>query len=144
MADVSQRVDGPRSRSTEPLESDKSLGELLAQLSADFGELVSVQVELAKVELKDEARTTARSAGMFGGAAVAALLAFLLVSLAAAWGLAEVVPEGVAFLIVAVVWAIAAGALFMVARKQVREIEPIPETRESMKEDVQWARQQMS
>ena len=34
--------------------------------------------------------------------------------------------------------------LFMVARKQVREIEPIPETRESMKEDVQWARQQMS
>ncbi len=144
MADVSQRVDGPRSRNTEPLESDKSLGELLAQLSADFGELVSVQVELAKVELKDEARTTARSAGMFGGAAVAALLALLLVSLAAAWGLAEVVPEGVAFLIVAVVWAIAAGALFMVARKQVREIEPIPESRESMKEDVQWARQQMS
>jgi uncharacterized membrane protein YqjE len=144
MADVSQRVDGPRSHSTEPLESDKSLGELLSQLSADFGELVSAQVELAKVELKDEARTAGRSAGMFGGAAVAGHLALLLLSMAAAWGLAEVMPEGWAFLIVGVVWAMAAGALFVVARKQMREIEPVPETRESMKEDVQWARQQMS
>lgn len=144
MADLSQRTDGPHSLRTEPLESDKSLGELLSQLSADFGELVSVQVELAKVELKDEARAAGRSAGMFGGAAIAALLALLLVSMAAAWGLAEVMPEGWAFLIVAVVWAVAAGALFMVARKQMREIEPVPESRESMKEDVQWARQQIS
>lgn len=133
----------PRSDS-EPLESDKSLSELFGQLSHDVGDLVGAQVELAKVELREEARDAGRSAGMFAGAGVAGVLALLLLSMAAAWGLAEVVPEGVGFAIVGAAWAIAALVLFVVARRRMREIEAVPETRESVKEDVQWARQQMS
>jgi uncharacterized membrane protein YqjE len=137
------RVDS-RSATTEPIEPDKSLGELLARLSQDFSELVSAQVELAKVELKDDARQAGRSAGMFGAAGVAAMLALLLLSMAAAWGLAEVMPEGWAFTIVGAIWAIAGFVLFVYARNAMRELEPAVETRQTMKEDVQWAKQQMS
>jgi hypothetical protein len=128
----------------EPLEADKTLGELLGQLSHDFGQLVSAQVELAKVELKDEAGAAARSAGMLGGAGAAAFVAVLLLSMAAAWGLAEVVPEGVGFVIVGAAWTVVAIALFVIGRARLQEVEAMPETREAMKEDVQWARQQMS
>lgn len=145
MADIrAERVPTQVHPETEPLDADKSLSELFGQLTHDVGDLVGAQVELAKVELREEARDASRSAGMFAGAGVAGLLALLLLSMAAAWGLAEVVPEGVAFAVVGAVWTIAAVVLFVAARNRVREIEAVPETRESVKEDVQWARQQMS
>jgi uncharacterized membrane protein YqjE len=137
-------VGSPTDRAIEPLEADKSLGELFSRLSHDFGELVTAQVELAKVELKEEAGSAARSAGILGAAGVAAFAALLLLSMAAAWGLSEVVPEGVGFLIVGAVWTIVAVVLFVMGRARLREVEAVPETRQSMKEDVQWARQQMS
>jgi len=144
MSDSNSGVGIRSAPATEPLEADKSLSELFARLSHDFGELVSAQVELAKVELKDDVRDVSRSASMFGGAAIAGHLALLLLSMGAAWGLAEVLPEGWAFAIVGAVWATAALVLYVVGRSRMREIEAVPETRETMKEDVQWARQQMS
>jgi uncharacterized membrane protein YqjE len=129
---------------TVPLQSDKSLSELLGQLSSDLGELFGAQVELAKVELREEATDVARSAGMMAGAGVAAILALIVLSMAAAWGLAEVVPEGVAFAIVGLVWVVVAATLFVIGRSRIRDVEPVPVTRESIKEDVQWAKEQMS
>jgi uncharacterized membrane protein YqjE len=130
---------------TRPIEPDESLGELLSQLSQDFSELVSTQVELAKVEIKDELGRAGRGAGMLGGGAFCAYLAVLLLSLAAAWGLTEVVPEGVAFLIVGAVYAVAAAVLLPRGRNRLTEVRLVPEqTTESVKEDVRWAREQMS
>ncbi len=129
---------------TRPIDADQSLGELLGRLSSDFGELVSTQVELAKVEIKEEVAKAGKGAGMMGGGAVAGLLALTLLSFAAAWGLAEVIPEGFAFLIVGAVWAIAAAVLFITGRNRLSAVEPIPETRDSIKEDIEWARQQTS
>jgi hypothetical protein len=117
---------------------------LLAKLSNDVGDLVGAQIELAKVELRQEATDVARSTGMLAGAGLAAVLALILLSTAAAWGLSEVLPEGVAFVIVGVLWVIVALVLFMIGRSRMRDVEPVPVTRESIKEDVQWAKQQMS
>ena len=85
---------------TQPLEPDLSLGELLGRVTSDFGNLVSTQVELAKVEIKEEVAKAGKGAAMISGGAVAALLGVLLVSMAAAWGLAEVIEPGWSFLIV--------------------------------------------
>jgi uncharacterized membrane protein YqjE len=121
-----------------------SLGELLGRLTTDFGELVSTQVELAKVEIKDEVRKTGRGAGLLTGGGVAALLALMLLSWAAAWGLDEVMPRGVAFLIMGALWAIVAAALFLSGRKQLEAVRMPPETRASIEEDVEWAKNQRS
>ena len=133
-----------RTEAERPLEPDPSLPELLSRLSSDFGDLLSTQLELAKVEIKEEIGRAGKSAAMLGGGAAAAYLALILLAFAAAWGLAEVVPEGFAFLIVGVVVAAIAAFLLMTGRDRMREVRPVPETTETLKEDVQWAKQQMS
>lgn len=127
---------------TKPLEADRSLGELFSTLSSEVSGLVNDHVELAKLEVREEIRNATRAAGMFGGAAIAGLFALLLLSFAAAWGLAEVMPEGVAFLIVGLVWAIAAGILALVGRAKAKDVGPPDETIDVVKEDVAWARRQ--
>lgn len=127
---------------TEPIDSDKSLGELVSQLSSDFSDLVSTQLELAKAEIKDEVTRAGKGAGMLTGGALAAYLAIVILSFAAAWGLSEAMPTGFAFLIVGVVWALAAAALMLTGRNQLRTVHPVPEqTKQTLKEDVEWARQ---
>jgi uncharacterized membrane protein YqjE len=136
---------GERSDPTKPLEADKSLGELLSQLSSDFSGLVSTQLELAKTEIKEELARAGKGGGMVAGAAYAGALALLLLSFAAAWGIAAALPAGWAFLIVGVVWAVAAAVLFASGRRLLRAVQPLPpQTKQSLKEDVQWARQQAS
>jgi uncharacterized membrane protein YqjE len=122
-----------------------SLGELFSKLTKDFSQLVSTQVELAKVELKEEATQAAKGAGMLAGAGVAGHLAVLLLSFAAAWGIATAIPAGFAFLIVGAAWAIAAGVLALNGRTQLRTVQAVPpQSKQALKEDIEWARQQKS
>jgi hypothetical protein len=130
---------------TEPKQADKSLGELFGDLSHEFSELVHTQTELAKTEIRSQAERGKATAGAFGVAAVAGYMALLLLSFAAAWGLAAVMPAGFAFLIVGAVYAVVAAVLFARGRERMRDFNPVPEqTIQSVKEDVQWAQQKMS
>jgi hypothetical protein len=128
----------------EPAQSERHLGELVGDLSREFSVLVRQEVELAKAELREEASKAAKAGGMLGGASIAALFTLLLLSFALAWGLAEAVPEGVAFLIVGAIYAIAAALLFVTGRARMRDVHPVPdETVDTLKEDVQWAKAQL-
>ena len=130
---------------TKPKEPDKSLGDLFGDLSHEFSELVRAQTELAKSEIRTQADKAKRAAGAFGGAALAAYMALVLLSFAAAWGLSEVVPEGVAFLIIGLIYAAIAAVMYLRGRERAREFSIVPEeTVQSMKEDVQWAQQKIS
>jgi len=130
---------------TEPKQPDKSLGELFGDLSQEFAELVRTQTELARTEIRTQTDKAKQVAGAFGAAAAAGYMALVLLSFAAAWGLSEVMPEGVAFLIVGAVYAVAAAVLYLRGRERAKEMMLVPQdTVESLKEDVQWARQKMS
>lgn len=130
---------------TRPVGGDASVGELLGRVSEDFSELVRSHVELAKVEIKEEVAKAGRGAGMLTGAAVAGLLTLILLSFAAAWGLAAVMPDGLAFLIVGLVWAAVTAVLALRGRQQLQEVNaPPPQTKQTIEEDVQWAKQQTS
>jgi len=146
MTGIDLRMDGVDAADpSKPAQPDKSLGELLAQLSHDFTELVSTQVELAKTEIKDEATRAGKGVGLLGGAAFAGYLAIVLLSFAAAWGMDAVMPTGWAFLIVGAVWAVVAGVLFVTGRDRLRAVHPVPpQTKQALKEDIAWARQQTS
>ncbi len=125
--------------------TEPSLGELFARLTADAGQVLRDEVQLAKTELQDDAKRAGRVAGMFGAAGVAGFFAALLLSFAAAWGLAGVMAAGWAFLIVGAVWAVVGGVLYAQARQRARAVNLKPEqTMQTLKEDVQWAKSQKS
>jgi len=129
----------------ETARDGQSLGELFGRFTSDLGGLVRDEIQLAKVEVTEDARRVARAGGMLGAAAFAGVLTILLLSFAAAWGLAEVMPIGFAFLVIAVVWGIAGAALFVAGRRRMSEADLRPEqTIQTMQENVQWAKQQAS
>ena len=70
---------------TEPLQPEKSLGELVGAMASDLSSLVRQEIELAKVELRDEAKRAGTAAGMFGAAGVGAWMAVIMLSFALAW-----------------------------------------------------------
>ena len=130
---------------TKPLEAEKSLGQLFGDLSSEFTGLLQTQLELVKVELRDDVQQVGKTAGMFGGAADAGYFALLLVSFAVAWGLATVMNTGLAFLIVGLAYALVAGVLYVQARNRAKSLDLVPtQTVASFKEDMEWARQKFS
>jgi hypothetical protein len=123
---------------------DASLGELFSSLTSDLSQLMRSEMELARVEIREEASKAGKAAGMLAGAAVAALIALILLTSAAAWGLAEIVDAGWAFLIVGVVIGAVAAVLARSGRNKLAEVSPVPDqTVDTLKEDARWARAQV-
>jgi hypothetical protein len=125
---------------TEPKRADQSLGELFAEMTRELGDLFRKEVELAKVETREEVRRGTSALVAMAAAGVAALLFLNMVSVAAALGLAEIMNRALAFLIVAIIWGVIAAVMFSIGRKRMAQVRPLPETTETLKEDVQWAK----
>jgi len=124
--------------------TDQSLGGLFGTLTSDLSELVRSEMELARVEIREEAAKAGRAAGLLGAGGLIAYLGLGLMAMAAAWGLAEVVDAGWAFLIVGLVIAAIGVVVLMKGRDRLREVRPVPEeTVETLKEDARWARAQV-
>ncbi len=124
---------------------ERPLSELLSNVTNEIATLFRKEVELARIETSEQVSRAAKAGGMLGAAAVIGFLDLILFSFAAAWALAEVVPEGVAFLIVGGVYGLVALVLAAVGRQRLKTVKPVPEqTVETLKEDVAWAKQQMS
>ncbi|GAB4103716.1 phage holin family protein [Micromonospora taraxaci] len=112
-----------------------SVGELLGDVTRDVSTLVRKEVELAKAELREEVSQAGKAGGMFGGAGVAGFLAVLFVSYAVWWGLSNVMDQGWAALIVAIIWAAVAGGLFLNARTQLKRARAVlPRTKQTARE----------
>lgn len=111
-----------------------SLGDLLGEVTRDLSTLMRQEIALAKAELKDSATTSAKGAGLLGGAGYAASLVVLFLSLALWAALATLVGWGWSGVIVAVLWAIIAAILYAVGRKQLKEVQGAPQTVETLQE----------
>lgn len=126
-------------------QQQRPLSELLSDMTQQITTLFRQEVELAKVEVRQEVSEAGKAVGILVGGGVAAFVALLILAMAASWGLAAVMPAGWAFLIVALVIAVIAGVLVVVGRNRLREVSPKPEqTIETVKEDVQWLKNQRS
>jgi hypothetical protein len=114
--------------------SQASVGDLFGEVTRDLSTLLRQEVELAKAELRQEATTAGKAAGGFTGAGVAGYFVLFFLSSALWWGLANVMDAGWAALIVAAVWAVIGGVLYVFARNRAREIRGLPRTAQTVRE----------
>ena len=132
-----EEPDGGRGR-------DVSTMRLVGQVAGDVGALVKKEVELARQEVTEGVMARVKAVAAFAVIGVIGLfiVGFLGASLAA--GLAEAMATWLALLIVAGVFVVLAAlaAVFGVARLKRPPIAP-EKTKETIKEDVEWARAQL-
>ena len=115
--------------------ANASVGELLGHVAQDLSTLMRQEIELAKAEVKQEVTKTGKAAGLFGAAGFAGYMVLLFASIALWWGLANLMDQGWAALVVTGIWALIGAVAFVVARRQIKDVNPKPEqTIETVKE----------
>ena len=123
----------------------RSVGDLLGEATANLSKLMRQEVALAKVELKEEAAKAGKAGGLLGGAGAVGYLVLVFLSLALMFALDNAMGIGWAALLTAVLLGIVAALLFVIGRNRFKQINPKPEqTVETLKEDVQWAKNRTS
>lgn len=123
--------------------SDRSIAEVLQDILRNLQAIIRSEVRLAKTEVREEIGK-AKSAGLLVGAgAVCGLFATFFLLLTIVYALATVLPYWAAALIVTLLLAMGAGIVLSAGLKQFKRVNPVPDkTVESMKENVEWAKQQ--
>jgi Putative Actinobacterial Holin-X, holin superfamily III len=123
---------------------DRSLGELFSELAQDTSTLVRKEVQLAKTEMSQKASRVGKDVGFLavgGAVAYAALLAVLAGVIVL---LGQVIPMWLSALLVGLV---VAGVGYFLVRRGLdalkREDLAPRQTTETIKEDQQWAKDQM-
>jgi len=127
----------------DPELSERSIADLLRQLSEQTATLVRQELDLAKAELTVKAKQAGLGAGMFGGAGVFGLYAVGALTACVILALSLAVAGWLAALIVAVVYGAIAGGLALTGKSKVQEaVPPVPEQAvESVKDDVESTKQ---
>lgn len=126
---------------TAPRPEERSVSELVTDVTTQATTLLRKEVELAMSELKDEMKRAAKAGGMLSGAAVSGYFALLFASLAAAWVLDRRLPRHWAFALVAMAHGAMAASLLKLGHEEVKQLDPVPtETIETLKDTVEVAR----
>ncbi|WP_371406593.1 phage holin family protein [Kribbella sp. NBC_00662] len=117
---------------------EPTVGQLVANASKELSSLVRSEVELAKTELKKTAVAAGTGAGLFAAAAFLALLAVILLSIAAAYGLtAAGLHPAIAFLIVAGAFLLIGAILVFIGMRALKSAKGPERTIETSKQSVE-------
>ena len=124
---------------------ERSLGDLFSELATETSTLVRQEVALAQTELTQKATKVGKNVGFLvvgGAVGYAALLAIIA---AVIIGLANFIPAWASALIVGAVVGIVAYLLISSALTALKKTDLTPrETVETLKEDAQWLKNQVS
>jgi uncharacterized membrane protein YqjE len=125
-------------------QNGRSVPEVLQDIVGNIEEIIRSEFRLAKAEVREEATTAAPPLKMIviGAGIGFYALGFLLFTLV--MGLATVVATWLAALIVGAVLGLIGLVLITTASKRLKQVNAVPErTIETMKENVQWAKNQI-
>ncbi len=121
---------------------ERSMSDVLRDALNNVQDIVRSEVRLAKIEVRDEV-TKASSAGkLFGAAAVLGFYGIGFLFLCCVYALALAIPAWAAALIVGGVLAIVAGVCAMSGIARWKQIRMPEKTAFTVKEDVEWIRNQ--
>ena len=126
---------------SDPLETHDQAGSP-AQLARDIAILIREELNLAKTELAEKAKSAGIGAGMLSASAITGLFTIGSLTVLVIAALSLAIPLWAAALIVTLLWGAATAALALLGKRKVEDAVPIvPEqTIEHLKEDVEWAR----
>lgn len=113
-------------------EGERSLGDLLGEVTRDLSTLMRQEVDLTKAELRESGSKAGKGVGLLAGAGVGGFLTLLFLSISLWWGLGEWVGYAWSGLIVALIWALVAAALVQTGRKELARIKGLPKTAETV------------
>jgi uncharacterized membrane protein YqjE len=123
---------------------DRSLGELFADLSRETTTLVRQEVELAKTEMTQKASRVLKNVGFLAIGGAVAYAGFLAIIAAVIILLAAILPWWLSALLVGIVIAAIGGFLIWKGLDALKKEDLVPrETLESLKEDQEWAKEQV-
>lgn len=118
---------------------ERSLADLVGEITGDVQRLVRDELRLARVEITQNAREAAVG---LGGLVVAGAMAYLgvwFIGLAVFWAIFLVIPGWAAALAVAVGYFIIAAIALAVGRQRLKPSQLMPEqTIETLEEDREW------
>jgi Putative Actinobacterial Holin-X, holin superfamily III len=125
----------------------RPLADIVKDLTGDLGTLFRQEVELAKAELKQEARKGGKAAGVLGAAAGLGLVGAIILAMAIGFGLSILFGAEDdffwGFLITAVVLLVAAAIAASNGRKKLQQVDPKPDqTIETLREDARYLKEQ--
>src|SRR5215212_5750797 len=89
-ADYSGSMGTPTTEAGRPDVEGTSVGQLMGEVAKDLSTLMRQELELAKVEVKAEAKKAGAGAGLFGAAGFAGYMVLMFLSTALWWALANV------------------------------------------------------
>ncbi len=120
---------------------EASIGELLKELSEQTSTLIRQEMQLARVELVEAGKKAGAGAGLLGASTILALGAFGALTATLIAVIALALPVWAAALIITVVYGAGAAIIAMSGKKKIEAALPLaPQTTETLKEDVQWAK----
>jgi uncharacterized membrane protein YqjE len=123
----------PAVRRSSSSVTDQSIGDLVSVAARDASQLVRYELDLAKLELKQDAKRLAIGAGLLVVALFAACLVLMLLCFAFAYGLVTLgIWEWAAFLIVAGTCLLVIGIAALIALRMVRKLGGLSKTRRSL------------
>jgi len=122
---------------------ERGVGELVKDLANQTSTLVRQEIKLAQAEVTQKGKLAGKGAGMMAGAAVAALLMLGALTALLIVVLDSFMALWLAIAIVTVLWGIVAAVLAQAGRSALQSATPpAPQTVETVKEDIQWAKTQ--
>jgi uncharacterized membrane protein YqjE len=131
------------STSIDPDPRERGLGELVKTLADQTTTLVRQEIRLAQAEVTQKGKVAGKGIGMLAGAGVAALLGLGALTALLIVILDSVINLWLAVAILTVLWLALAAALALAGKKALQaSTPPVPQTVETLKEDVQWAKTQ--
>jgi hypothetical protein len=126
-----------RSETPETAGGDQSLGDLVALAAKDVSQLIRYEIDLAKTELKGDARRVGLAVAGIALAAFVGCLVLVLVCFAFAYGLITLgIWDWAAFLIVAGTCVLLAGAGVGTAFLKLRKLSGLRKTRKTVTEGL--------
>lgn len=126
-------------------DNEPSIGSLFTGLTEDMGRLLRQEIELARVETMQKVNSATRSIVLMAAGGFVAYAGLILLLIAVAIGLSNMMPLWLSTLIVGVVALVIGAVLIGSGRSSLSNLTVVPEnTVESIKEDARWAKEQVS
>lgn len=124
---------------------ERSLGDLFSELATETSTLVRQEVALAQTEITQKAARVGKNVGFLVVGGAVGYAALLSVIAAVIIGLANFIPAWASALIVGAAVGIVAYLLISSALAALKKMDLTPrETVETLKEDAQWLKNQVS